>query len=146
MKNRREKKYIFQLMLRYKKELILNTVLSFFLLAIYMVTPILEQKIIDEGILSKDYVILLKLVFIAAFIGIVGYFIQYIQMHIQSGVAAAFRSSLKVEALSHALRLIISKLQWFCSWRCYYKCELKGVGLSGVFLIIPSFYGIMKNK
>ena len=67
MKNRREKKYIFQLMLRYKKELILNTVLSFFLLAIYMVTPILEQKIIDEGILSKDYVILLKLVFIAAF-------------------------------------------------------------------------------
>ena len=99
MKNRREKKYIFQLMLRYKKELILNTVLSFFLLAIYMVTPILEQKIIDEGILSKDYVILLKLVFI------VGYFIQYIQMHIQSGVAAAFRSSLKVEALSHALRL-----------------------------------------
>ena len=105
MKNRREKKYIFQLMLRYKKELILNTVLSFFLLAIYMVTPILEQKIIDEGILSKDYVILLKLVFIAAFIGIVGYFIQYIQMHIQSGVAAAFRSSLKVEALSHALRL-----------------------------------------
>lgn len=30
MKNRREKKYIFQLMLRYKKELILNTVLSFF--------------------------------------------------------------------------------------------------------------------
>lgn len=70
MKNRREKKYIFQLMLRYKKELILNTVLSFFLLAIYMVTPILEQKIIDEGILSKDYVILLKLVFIAAFIGI----------------------------------------------------------------------------
>lgn len=111
-------------MLRYKKELILNTVLSFFLLALYMVTPILEQKIIDEEILSK--------------------------------VAAAFRSSLKVEALSHALRLkhlklvvplhlqfqklkdqIISKLQWFCSWRCYYKCELKGVGLSGVFLIIP---------
>ena len=89
MKNRREKKYIFQLMLRYKKELILNAVLSFFLLAIYMVTPILEQKIIDEGILSKDYVILLKLVFIATFIGIVGYFIQYIQMHIQSGVAAA---------------------------------------------------------
>lgn len=42
------KKYIFQLMLRYKKELILNTVLSFFLLAIYMVTPILEQKIIDR--------------------------------------------------------------------------------------------------
>lgn len=105
MKNRVEKKYVFNLLLRYKKQLVLNAVLSILLLGIYMATPILEQKIIDDGILSQDYAYLLWLVIIAAILGLIGYLVQYLQMHIQSGVAAAFRGALKVESLAHALRL-----------------------------------------
>ena len=111
MKNQKEKKYVFKLLLTYKKQLVLNAILSLLLLVIYMATPILEKRIIDIGILSKNYKVLLKLVLIAALISISGYIIQYIQMHIQSGVAAAFRSSLKVEALSHALRLKMHHLK-----------------------------------
>lgn len=160
MKNQKEKKYVFKLLLTYKKQLVLNAILSLLLLVIYMATPILEQRIIDIGILSKNYKVLLKLVLIAALISISGYIIQYIQMHIQSGVAAAFRSSLKVEALSHALRLKMhhlkehtmlalmsdanndvnnmSKSCWFCRWRCNHKLELRDRGLLEVSPIIPS--------
>lgn len=84
MKNQKEKKYVFKLLLTYKKQLVLNAILSLLLLVIYMATPILEQRIIDIGILSKNYKVLLKLVLIAALISISGYIIQYIQMHIQT--------------------------------------------------------------
>lgn len=53
MKNQKEKKYVFKLLLTYKKQLVLNAILSLLLLVIYMATPILEQRIIDIGILSK---------------------------------------------------------------------------------------------
>lgn len=55
MKNQKEKKYVFKLLLTYKKQLVLNAILSLLLLVIYMATPILEQRIIDIGIYYKLY-------------------------------------------------------------------------------------------
>ena len=104
-------RYILHVLGKYKKQIAINTFLSLTLMGTYMLLPILEQQIIDEGLISKQYIYLIKLIVITAMLSILAYTIEYIQMHIQAGMAASLRNSLKLEALSHALRLKINLIK-----------------------------------
>lgn len=105
MKNEKEIRDIIQYLLKYKKKLCINMLLSILILLVYMVTPLIEQRIIDDGLLSNNFRYLLLLVIISAALNIFGFIIEYAQLHIQAGVAASFRNSLKIQSLSHSIRL-----------------------------------------
>ena len=108
---KKETRYILNLLGKYKKIIIINTVLSVILMGSYMLLPVLEQQIIDEGLISKKYSYLIELIILMALISILAYSIEYIQMHIQAGMAASLRNSLKLKALSHALKIKINLLK-----------------------------------
>ena len=111
MKNKKEIRTIIKYLLKYKRALIINMLLSILLLLVYMITPLIEQRIIDDGLLSKNFRYLLALVILSATLNIIGFTIEYAQLHIQAGVAASFRNSLKIQSLSHALRLKMNILK-----------------------------------
>ena len=71
----------------------------------------LEQKIIDDGLISKNFSYLLKLVIVSAAVGIFSFLLEYLQLQIQAGVAASFRNRLKCESLAHGLRLKMQYLK-----------------------------------
>lgn len=101
----KEIRIIINLLLKYKGKILINAFLSIILLVIYMVTPIIEQKIIDNGLLGENFSYLLGLICISAGLGIFGFVVEYLQLFIQAGVASSFRNFLKIESLAHALRL-----------------------------------------
>lgn len=98
-------KFIFCMLARYKSKIILNSLFSLVLMGIYMISPIIEQQIVDKGLISKNFSYLIELVMISACLSIVAYIVEYTQMHIQAGVAASLRNNLKIGTLKHALKL-----------------------------------------
>lgn len=105
MKNKVEIKYIKNLLMKYKGKLLINIILTIFTFFMFIIIPLIEKKIIDEGFINREYQYLLRLVVLSVVLTLLIYLITYIQSHIQSGMVVSCRAELKKEALRHGMRL-----------------------------------------
>lgn len=106
-----EIKFIISLLLKYKEKIIPNVILSFLSFGLYIFIPLIEQKIIDEGLISHNIELLIKLVVFSTALSIIGLFVTFLQIKIQSDVALSVRADLKMRGLKHGLKLKVAEIK-----------------------------------
>lgn len=107
---KQEIKFILSLLSKYKSRILANVILSILSFSLYIIIPLIEQKIIDEGLIAMDIRKLSLLLVTSSVLAIIGYFIDYIQVKIQNDISLYIRIELKLTALRHGLRLTMKEI------------------------------------
>ena len=111
MKNKRNLAFILNLIMQNKILLIINIALAIITFGIYIYVPMLEQKIIDDGFLDKNFEKMVSLVIVSLVFVVILHSINYLQARIENRLVVKGRENLKVEALHHGLRLKLEHLK-----------------------------------
>lgn len=111
MKNKRNLAFILNLIMQNKNLLIINIALASITFGIYIYVPMLEQKIIDDGFLDKNFEKMANLVIVSLVFVVILHSINYLQARIENRLVVKGRENLKVEALHHGLRLKLGHLK-----------------------------------
>ncbi len=102
--------YAIKLAKPFKLLIVLSMLMTIITMGLYAAIPLVERKIVDEGLLAKDYYLLLRLVIFALILNIIGMIITYIQSKIQVKIDLSCKSKLKFDVFSHSIRLKIGYL------------------------------------
>ena len=97
--------YIVKLLSPYKKRLLIIVTLMFLTSGISMTLPILQKKLIDEAIISKNLSLLLKLIGVIIFISTINTILVYVQSKIQVKVSNEFNKSLQMKTMDRLLKI-----------------------------------------
>lgn len=89
----------------FKKEVLKLAVLMICITIGNIYIPLVEQNIVDVGILKNDKNALFLYVILAILLSIITQFISFIQSNVQVSMNLKFTRHLQVEAFNHALRL-----------------------------------------
>lgn len=104
-------KKILLLLKPYIKSIIGISFLMMLTVAINLVIPILQQRIIDDAILQKDIVLLIKLLAAVVFLCILAALVSYICAKIQVSINYDLNEKLQLKVFSHALKLKIGYIK-----------------------------------
>lgn len=105
MENRNLYKKIIALLLPYKKYIVGMSLLMLFITGGTVCVPLLQQRIIDGGLLSGNMKILATLVLVVISITIITNFASLLQSYLRINLNAKFLKDKQVEILDHSLRL-----------------------------------------
>lgn len=94
----------------FKLLIVLSTLMTIITIGLYAAIPLVERKIVDEGLLAKEYSLLLRLVIFALILNIIAMIITFIQSKIQVKINLSCNSKLKFDVFSHAIKLKIEYL------------------------------------
>ena len=84
MKNKRNLAFILNLIMQNKILLIINIALAIITFGIYIYVPMLEQKIIDDGFLDKNFEKMVSLVIVSLVFVVILHSINYLQARIEN--------------------------------------------------------------
>lgn len=105
MENKDYFKYICNLLKPYGKKIICLSILMLLTAVGNMAIPLLQQKIIDVGILEKEIYVLIQLVIVTILLYLIIAFFSYIQNRIQVEINCDFQKSLNLKSMEHLFRI-----------------------------------------
>lgn len=105
MDNKKYYKKIIELLLPYKKYILMMSLMMLIISVGNVCIPLLQQNIVDRGLLKKDFRILLVLVLIAVGITVVTNFSMLFQAYLRIDLNATFLKDKQIEIFNHAFRL-----------------------------------------
>lgn len=111
----KEKKLVFQMLFRtiknYKKNVLYIFFLAIVSFGINLISPRIESKIVDSGILSKDIKLLVSLVLIVILLKFISEFIFFIQSYLKTFISIDVREKMSIDAFEHILKLKVKHIK-----------------------------------
>lgn len=105
MKNKKYYKYIFKLLLPYKLKLVFLVILMILTALGNLFIPLVQERIVDIGIVEKQLDVLIRLVSLSIMVYILIAFLSYIQSKIQTSINCDFQKDLQVRAMEHLQKI-----------------------------------------
>lgn len=105
MKDKKYYKYILNLLLPYKIKIVLLVILMILTAVGNMFIPLVQEQIVDIGIVEKQADVLVQLVALSIVVYILIAFLSYIQNKIQVTINCDFQKNLQVRAMDHLQRM-----------------------------------------
>lgn len=105
MSNKKFYKKIIELLLPYKKYILMMFFMMLLITTGNVFVPLLQQKIVDDGLMGNDIKMLLSFVLIVIGISIITNLAVMLQSYIRIDLNATFLKDKQIEIFKHALRL-----------------------------------------
>lgn len=105
MSNKKYYKKIIELLLPYKKYILMMSLMMLIITAGNVCIPLLQQNIVDKGLIGKNFKALISLVLIVIAISVITNLSMMLQAYLRIDLNATFLKDKQIEIFNHAFRL-----------------------------------------